>query len=198
MAAPLVELAGPAELATVVTRLAAELDAAHPEGFVAVGVLKGSVPFMADLLRRVTVPVEVDFLAITPYASGEGRVRLVKDLDLDVAGRHVVVVEDIVDTGLTLAYLRRQLAARGTASLATCTLVDKPVRRIVPVPVEHRGLEVGDVFVLGYGLDWAGRYRNLNGLWGGDAAALAVEPDIYLLDLYGRSPARPGPGTDSS
>ena len=185
-ASGLTVLASEAELDAIVRRLASELSEAHPDGVLLIGVLKGSVCFLADLSRRMTVPVGFDFLAVSPYAKDSGRVRLVKDLDGDIAGRAVVLVEDIVDTGLTLAYLRAELELRQPRSLRVAALVDRPARRLVPVAVEHVGLAVPDVFVLGYGLDFAGRYRNLNGLWGADAAALAAEPDLHLLDLYGR------------
>jgi hypoxanthine phosphoribosyltransferase len=130
------------------------------------------------------VPVEVDFLAVTPYAPGSGRVRLVKDLEQDLTGRAVVLVEDIVDTGLTLAFLQGELGRRAPASLRVVTLVDRPARRLVPVQADYVGLEVPDVFVLGYGLDFAGRYRNLHGLWAADALELAREPDLHVMELY--------------
>ena len=177
-------LASGAQLDEIVAGLGAALTASHADGMVMVGVLKGCVCFMADLARTITVPVEMDFLAVTPYTPGTGRVQLVKDLDTDIAGRHVVLVEDLVDTGLTLQYLRRELSLREPASLVVVALADKPARRIVPVQLDHVGLEVPDLFVLGYGLDFGGRYRNLHGLWGADAAALAQEPDRHLLELY--------------
>jgi len=179
-------LATAEELDVIVGRLADDLSAAHPDGVLLVGVLKGSICFLADLSRRMTVPVAFDFLAVSPYVKGTGRVRLLKDLDVDIAGRAVVLVEDIIDTGLTVTYLRSELMLRGPASLRVVTLVDKPARRLLPVAIEHVGLTVPDVFVLGYGLDYAGRYRNCHGLWGAEAAALAAEPDLHLLDLYGR------------
>jgi hypoxanthine phosphoribosyltransferase len=187
VAGRLTRLATAEELDDVVGRLAEQISADHadvPDGVLVVGVLKGSVCFMADLVRRMTVSVTIDFLAVTPYAPGTGRVRLVKDLDQDAAGRAIVVVEDIVDTGLTLGYLRAELERRGPASLKVATLVDRPVRRLVPVAVDYVGLEVPDVFVIGYGLDFAGRYRNLHGLWGADGLELAAEPDLHVMELY--------------
>jgi hypoxanthine phosphoribosyltransferase len=129
-----------------------------------VGVLKGAVFFMADLMRHITVPCEVDFMAISSYGAAtdsSGIVRILKDLDLNIEGRHVLVVEDIIDSGLTLSYLTRTLAAREPASLEVCTLLTKPERREVDVPVRYVGFEIPNRFVIGYGLDFAERYRNL-------------------------------------
>lgn len=147
-------------------------------------VLKGSVLFLADLVRQLTVDTQVDFMAISSYAPDSGRVRILKDLDLDVYGRDVVLVEDIVDTGLTLTYLLGVLRRRQPRSIEACALLDKAVRRIVPTPVRFRGFEIGDEFVLGYGLDYAGRYRNLDRVVAGDLAALRADPDAYVSDLY--------------
>jgi hypoxanthine phosphoribosyltransferase len=129
-----------------------------------VGVLKGSFVFMADLVRRLDMPVTIDFLALSSYAAGTtstGEVKLLKDLDAALAGRHVVVVEDIVDTGLTLSYLHEILRARGPASLRTACLLSKPSRRKVDVPVDYIGFTIDDRFVVGYGLDYAEQYRHL-------------------------------------
>jgi hypoxanthine phosphoribosyltransferase len=128
------------------------------------GVLKGAVFFMADLMRHVTVPCEVDFMAISSYGAAtdsSGVVRILKDLDINIEGRHVLVVEDIIDSGLTLSYLVRTLEAREPASLEVCTLLTKPERREVDVPVRYVGFEIPNRFVIGYGLDFAERYRNL-------------------------------------
>lgn len=151
-----------------------------------VAVLKGSVPFLADLVRAMTVVPEVDFMAISSYAHDTGRVRIVKDLDSDIYGRRVVLVEDIVDTGLTLTYLLNQLRGRQPASLDVCALLDKVARRIVPTPVRYRGFEIGDDFVLGYGLDFAERYRNLDRVVVGDLEALQADPDAHVEELYRR------------
>ncbi|MDH3260797.1 MAG: hypoxanthine phosphoribosyltransferase [Acidimicrobiia bacterium] len=129
-----------------------------------VGVLHGSLPFLSDLIRQVETPLDVDFLALSRFGEG-GKVRIAMDTEISLEGRHVVIVEDIVDTGLTLSYLRRLLETRDVASLATVTLLDKAPRRIVEVPLEYRGFEVGDEFLLGYGLDWEGQYRNLRSIW---------------------------------
>jgi hypoxanthine phosphoribosyltransferase len=172
------------ELHAGVRRLAAELSAAYPDGVVLVAVLKGSVPFLADLIRSMTVPVEVDFLAISAYAENTGRVRIVKDLDTDIGGRDVVLVEDVVDTGLTLTYVLGELRRRGPRSLEVCALLDKATRRIVPTPVGFLGFEVGDEFLLGYGLDFAQRYRNLNCIVAGDLEALQHDPDAHVDELF--------------
>ena len=129
-----------------------------------VGVLKGSFVFMADLVRRLDLPATIDFLALSSYAAGTtstGEVKLLKDLDVALAGRHVIVIEDIVDTGLTLCYLHEILRARGPASLRTACLLSKPSRRKVKVPVEYIGFTIEDRFVVGYGLDYAEQYRHL-------------------------------------
>ncbi len=165
-------------------RLGREISEAHPDGVLLVAVLKGSVIFLSDLVRRITVPVEIDFLGISSYAPDSGRVRLTKDLDTDVGDRSVVLVEDVVDTGLTLAYLLAQLRSRGPASLEVCTLFDKRARRIVPQALAYVGFEVGDEFVVGYGLDFRGRYRNLDVVAAGDLDALATDPDAYVGELY--------------
>jgi hypoxanthine phosphoribosyltransferase len=129
-----------------------------------IGVLKGAVFFMADLMRRITVPCEVDFMAISSYGAetdSSGVVRILKDLDINIEGRHVLVVEDIIDSGLTLSYLIRNLEAREPASLEVCALMTKPSRRQIEVPVRYVGFEIPNRFVIGYGLDFAERYRNL-------------------------------------
>ena len=129
-----------------------------------VGVLKGAVFFMADLMRELTVPCEIDFMAISSYGAAtdsSGVVRILKDLDTNIAGRDVLVVEDIVDSGLTLSYLMRNLGARKPATLEVCALLTKPERREIDVPVSYVGFEIPNRFVIGYGLDFAERYRNL-------------------------------------
>ncbi len=129
-----------------------------------VGVLKGAVFFLADLMRELSVPCEIDFMAISSYGAGtdsSGVVRILKDLDMNISGRDVLVVEDIIDSGLTLSYLMRSLKARKPASLEVCTLLTKPERREVDVPVRYVGFEIPNKFVIGYGLDFDQRYRNL-------------------------------------
>ena len=165
-------------------RLAGQISAAYDDGVVLVAVLKGSIPFLADMIREMTIVPLVDFMSISSYAPETGRVRIIKDLDIDVSGRDVVLVEDIVDTGLTLTYLLGELRRRDARSVAACTLLDKAVRRIVPTPVEFVGFEIDDHFVLGYGLDYAERYRNLDRVIAGDLDALQGDPDAYVESLY--------------
>ncbi len=129
-----------------------------------VGALKGVMCLMADLVRCITIPVEVDYIAVSSYsaeARDRGVVRVIKDLDLSITDRHVIFVEDVVDTGLTLNYLLRSLSTRGPASLEVCALFSKPTRRLVEIPLRYKGFDLPDYFVVGYGLDYAERYRNL-------------------------------------
>lgn len=134
-----------------------------------VGVLKGCFVFMADLVRHLDMPLEVEFLSLSSYgrarARSSGVVRVLRALRTPVKGRHVLVVEDIIDTGLTLRFTLDYLQRRGPASLRVCALFDKPARRQVEVPVDYRGLTIPDVFVVGYGLDYDERFRNLPGLY---------------------------------
>jgi hypoxanthine phosphoribosyltransferase len=129
-----------------------------------IGVLKGAVFFLSDLMRFIDVPVEVDFMAVASYGSAtdsSGVVRILKDLDIAIEGRHVLIVEDIVDSGLTLQYLMRNLGSRNPSSLEVCALLTKPDRRKVDLPTRYVGFEIPDRFVVGYGLDHAERHRNL-------------------------------------
>jgi hypoxanthine phosphoribosyltransferase len=129
-----------------------------------VGVLKGAVFFLSDLMRFIDIPVEVDFMAVASYGSAtdsSGVVRILKDLDIAIEGRDVLIVEDIVDSGLTLQYLLRNLGSRNPASLEVCALLTKPDRRKVDLPTRYVGFEIPDRFVIGYGLDYAERHRNL-------------------------------------
>jgi hypoxanthine phosphoribosyltransferase len=129
-----------------------------------IGVLKGAVFFLADLMRHLDVPCEVDFMAVSSYGSStdsSGVVRILKDLDAPLEGRNVLIVEDIVDSGLTLQYLMRTLEARNPASIEVCALLTKPDRRKVDTPARYVGFEIPDKFAIGYGLDYAERYRNL-------------------------------------
>jgi len=167
-----------------VQRLGAEISAAYPRGVLLVAVLKGSVWFLADLLRATTVAAEVDFMAVSSYAPDTGRVRILKDLDSDICGRDVVLVEDIVDTGLTLTYLLGELARRQPTSLEVCALLDKSTRRIVPTRLRFVGFDIEDAFALGSGLDYAGRYRNLPRVVAGDLDALRADPEAHVEELF--------------
>jgi hypoxanthine phosphoribosyltransferase len=182
-----------AALADVVRRLAGEITADHSDGVVLVGVLKGAMIFLSDLARAITdVDVTVDFLAISRYAPDSGRVRILKDLDVDVAGRDLVLVEDMVDTGLTLAYLLAHLRERGPRRIEVCTLLDRPVRRIVPLQARYVGEEIPDVFVLGYGLHFADLYRNVPYIVEADRDIVSARPDAYVGGLYGAGSANSG------
>jgi hypoxanthine phosphoribosyltransferase len=149
-----------------VRELAREIVRDHPEpaDLHLICVLKGAFMFQADLIRALARPVTIDFMAVSSYAKGtttSGEVRLIKDLDTGLQGRNVIIVEDIVDTGLTLSYLQEILHARGPRSLRTACLLSKPSRRVVDVKVDYVGFTIEDKFVVGYGLDYAEKYRNL-------------------------------------
>lgn len=134
------------------------------ESILMVGVLRGAVIFMADLARAISRPVTIDFIAVSSYGASthsSGVVRIIKDLDEDVTGKHLLIVEDIIDSGLTLKYLYDNLKSRNPASVRICTLLSKPSRRKVDVPVDYNGFTIPDDFVVGYGLDFAEKYRNL-------------------------------------
>ncbi len=129
-----------------------------------IGVLKGAFVFLADLARNIDLPVDMDFISVSSYGGGTqstGVVRIIKDVDQNIAGKHVIVVEDIVDSGLTLNHLKQLLSTRKPASIALCTAFDKPERRKVPIEVEYVGRRIPDEFIVGYGLDFDGIYRNL-------------------------------------
>jgi hypoxanthine phosphoribosyltransferase len=153
-----------AEISVRVQELGAQIAHAYQgKELVLISILKGAVVFVTDLMRAIALPLTLDFMAISSYGGHgtSGVVRIVKDLEQDITGRHVLVVEDIVDTGLTLGYLLRILQARHPLSLQVCTLLDRSVRRIVDLPITFRGFEIPDRFVVGYGLDYQQRYRNL-------------------------------------
>jgi hypoxanthine phosphoribosyltransferase len=170
------EILVPAEdLQRRVRELGAEISRDY-EGrdLVMIGVLKGAVLFLADLMRELTVPCEVDFMAVSSYGSetdSSGVVRILKDLDAPIEGRDVLIVEDIIDSGLTLQYMLRTLRARNPASVEACTLLAKPGRRRVELPIRYVGFEIPNRYVIGYGLDYAQRYRNLG------YVAVLNEPD---------------------
>ena len=158
-------LVQPDELAHRVRELGAQISADYAgKDVLLVGVLKGAVFFLADLMRQLDVDCEVDFMAVSSYGSStdsSGVVRILKDLDASIEGRDVLIVEDIVDSGLTLSYLFRMLGARSPASLEVCALLTKPDRREVDMPIRYVGFEIPNRFAIGYGLDHAERYRNL-------------------------------------
>jgi len=147
------------------SEMAGEIDTDyHGRDLLLVGVLKGAVMVMADLARTLHTPVEMDWMAVSSYGSGtksSGVVRILKDLDKDISGRNVLIVEDIIDSGLTLSWLMSNLSSRGPASVEVCTLLRKPDAAQVDVPVRYVGFDIPNEFVIGYGLDYAERYRNL-------------------------------------
>jgi hypoxanthine phosphoribosyltransferase len=147
-----------AEMGAAISR---DYEGCHP---ILVGILKGVFPFMADLIRTITIPLDVDFMAISSYspsAREHGVVRMQKDLEEPINGRHVLFIEDVVDTGLTLNYVLRHLQNRGPATLKVCTMFDKSSRRLIRIPVHYKGFDLPDRFVVGYGLDYREMYRNL-------------------------------------
>jgi hypoxanthine phosphoribosyltransferase len=154
------------ELQRRIRELGAEISRDYDgRDLIMIGVLKGAVLFLADLMRELTVPCEVDFMAVSSYGSetdSSGVVRILKDLDSSIEGRNVLIVEDIIDSGLTLHYLLRNLRARNPASVEVCALLTKPDRRRVELPIRYVGFEIPNRYVIGYGLDYAQRYRNLD------------------------------------
>jgi hypoxanthine phosphoribosyltransferase len=158
---------------------------------VLISVLKGGFVFLADLIRAIDLLVRVDFMSISRYGSSSqasGVVRVLKDLDQDIGGEDVVVVEDIIDTGLTLSYLLTTLAAREPASIEVCALLDKSVRRIAPLDIRFRGFDCPDRFVVGYGLDYGERYRNIRDILEvPDQSRLSEDPDALIGFLTGES-----------
>ena len=162
------ELFSPEDIAGIVARLAAEVEADY-EGrdVLLVGVLKGAATFMTDLARQLGRHVELDWMAVSSYGAGtqsSGVVRILKDLDTDVTGRHVLIAEDIIDSGLTLSWLRENLESRGAASVEICALLRKPEALKVQVDARYVGADIPNRFVVGYGLDYAERYRNVRGI----------------------------------
>jgi hypoxanthine phosphoribosyltransferase len=153
------------QLSARTVELAAQIDADYADReLLLVGVLKGAVMVMADLARAMHLPVEMDWMAVSSYGSGtksSGVVRILKDLDTDISGRHVLIVEDIIDSGLTLSWLVRNLRSREPASVAVCAMLRKPSSALMDIEVAYTGFDVPDEFVVGYGLDYAERYRNL-------------------------------------
>jgi hypoxanthine phosphoribosyltransferase len=156
------------EVAAIIDRLGRAITRDHPGGIVLVGLLKGSVCLAADLARHVEVPCAIDFLCLTPYGAGGQRVHLSKDLDVDVTGKAVVLAVDIVDRGLTVSYVHRLLTERGARSVDVCALLDRRVKRLLPVELRYVGRTIGEEYVVGYGLDLDERFRNL--------------PDLRVID----------------
>ena len=153
------------QLADKVKELGARISADYADkNPLIVSVLKGSYVFMADLTRQITIPCNIDFMAVSSYGAGTkttGEVQIIKDIGSKIDGRHLVIVEDILDSGVTLSFLIKVLKARGAASIRLCTLLSKPDRRKVDVPIDYLGFEIPDAFVVGYGLDYAEKYRTL-------------------------------------
>jgi hypoxanthine phosphoribosyltransferase len=188
-------LLDPAAIAGHVQRLGREIARDHPDGVVLVGVLMGALIFLADLARAIPdIAVTIDFISISRFAPDSGRVKILHDLAADIGGRDVVLVEDIVDTGLTLAYLVGQLSARGPRRLSTCAMLDRPSRRIVPQRVDYCGHVLDAEYVLGYGLHVRDLYRNVPAVFAADRDTLVARPDAHVDDLYRRrdSPSEPG------
>lgn len=154
-----------AQLDAKLTELAAKIDADYAgKSPLFLGILKGSFIFMADLVRKITLPCEMDFMAVSSYGNKSvttGAVTITKDLNVDIEGRDVILVEDILDSGLTLSYLMKYLENRRPNSMKICALLDKPARRKAPIKADYSGFEIPDAFVVGYGLDYAEKYRNL-------------------------------------
>ncbi|MCY3787038.1 MAG: phosphoribosyltransferase family protein [bacterium] len=166
---------------------------------VLVGVLRSCLPFLADLARVLGVEAEVDFLALSRFAPHSGRVRITRDLDIDITGRHVLLVEGIVDSGLSVGFLTGELRRRSPASVEVCTLLDRGVRRVLPLEVRYAGFTVDDSFLVGYGLDFRGRYGNLPDLRAVDRGPLGHNGDVYVDSLYGsRSAGGPAPAALAS
>ena len=181
-------------LRAVVARLAREIEADFPDGVVLIGVLKGALLFAADLARAMTATdVLVDFLSISRYAPDSGRVRIVQDVALDLTDRDVVIVEDLIDTGLTLAYLVQYVEGLGPRRVEVCALLDRPARRIVPARPRYVGAAIDDVFVLGGGLHHQDRYRNLPVVLDADRGVVTADPDAYR-EWYSRPEERAHPG----
>lgn len=169
-------LIGEQEVQEKIQELAARISKDYAgKDLLLVCILKGSYIFCADLARKMTIPVSMDFMAVSSYrdaAVSSGAVMIIKDLDSNIAGKHVLIIEDIVDTGLTLKYLLENLKSRQPLSVEVCTLLDKPDRRKVEVPVKYNGFIVPDVFIVGYGLDYQEKYRQLPDV-------CVLKPEIY-------------------
>ncbi|MBT2290542.1 hypoxanthine phosphoribosyltransferase [Paenibacillus albidus] len=157
------------ELRRRVQELGAEISRDYEgQELILIGILKGAAVFMADLMREITFPVGIDFMAVSSYgnaATTSGAVIIRKDIDTDIRGKHILLVEDLIDTGLTLKHLKEHFLNSGALSVRICTILNKPSRRLADVEVEYSGIEIPDEFVVGYGLDYAEQYRNLPEVW---------------------------------
>ena len=191
---PAVEAIPEADIKSRVTELGGAITADYSgRDPLFVVVMMGSVPFAADLVRRIELRSEIDFLVLNRFGEG-GRIAIAMDLWTPVTDREVVIVEDITDTGLTLSVLRRTILDRGARSVATASLIDKTRRRVTDVPIEYRGFEVGDEYLVGYGMDWQGYYRNLRSVWAVlDMEAFVNDPRILTKALGWHGP----PSSDS-
>ncbi|WP_150269406.1 hypoxanthine phosphoribosyltransferase [Paenibacillus tepidiphilus] len=157
------------ELQQAVKKLGAAISRDYAgQELVLVGILKGAAVFMADLMREISFPVTIDFMSVSSYGSSSttsGVITIKQDIDTDIRGKHVLLVEDLIDTGLTLQHLKALFALREAASVRICTILSKPSRRIADIPIDYCGIEIPDEFVVGYGLDYAEQYRNLPEVW---------------------------------
>lgn len=158
-----------AELQHKVKELGAAISQEYAgQELVLIGILKGGAVFMADLMREITLPIGIDYMAVSSYgasATSSGVITIKKDIDTDIRGKHVLLVEDLIDTGLTLQHLRELFLMREAASVRICTILSKPSHRLVDVPIDYCGIEIPDEFVVGYGLDYAEQFRNLPEVW---------------------------------
>ncbi|MDF9844033.1 MULTISPECIES: hypoxanthine phosphoribosyltransferase [unclassified Paenibacillus] len=162
-------LVSKAELESKVRELGAVISRDY-EGkeLVLIGILKGAAVFMSDLMREITFPVAVDYMSVSSYGSSattSGVITIKQDIDTDIRGKHVLLVEDLIDTGLTLQHLKQLFALREAASVRICTILSKPSRRLADIPIDYSGIDIPDEFVVGYGLDYAEQYRNLPEVW---------------------------------
>lgn len=162
-------LVSKAELESKVRELGAVISRDY-EGkeLVLIGILKGAAVFMSDLMREITFPVAVDYMSVSSYGSSattSGVITIKQDIDTDIRGKHVLLVEDLIDTGLTLQHLKQLFALREAASVRICTILSKPSRRLADIPIDYNGIDIPDEFVVGYGLDYAEQYRNLPEVW---------------------------------
>jgi len=186
MSEPFAQVISRETIARRVSELASEITNDLPsDDVVVVAVLKGSVIFLKDLMANLPYTYTTDFLALTRFGR-DGRVSVAMDVSVPLEGKDVLLVLEIVDTGLTLATIRKMMLAREIRSLRTVTLIDKAPRRIVDVPLEYRGFEVGDEYLLGYGMDWNGRYRNLGSIWAAlDLGVLTDSPEVFEDLVFG-------------